>query len=101
IYSLDLMAMVGPNGWVDREPLEYLRHDVLWFDRPAESWLDFEEEPFAQGQPTWSVYFHLSDRAWIIAVHALFLVVISLFTIGFCTRLTAVLTWVAIMSYIQ
>src|SRR5208283_3726866 len=30
-----------------------------------------------------------------------FLACIFLFTIGFCTRITAVLTWLAVISYIQ
>src|SRR5262249_54056114 len=38
---------------------------------------------------------------WVVAVHVAFLVAMFLFTIGFCTRLTSVLTWVGIISYIH
>src|SRR5437764_15409260 len=51
--------------------------------------------------PIWSVYFHIKEPGWIIATHVAFLAVMFLFTIGFATRLTAVLTWVGVLSYIH
>jgi hypothetical protein len=37
----------------------------------------------------------------MMAVHVGFLVIIALFTVGFCTRVMTVLTWLAVVSYIQ
>ena len=51
--------------------------------------------------PIWSVYFHIKEPGWIIATHVAFLTAMFLFTIGFATRLTAVLTWVGVLSYIH
>jgi hypothetical protein len=57
--------------------------------------------PVERGQALWSIYFHLKDPGWILTVHIAALVVIVLFTVGFCTPVTAVLTWAAAMSYVQ
>jgi hypothetical protein len=99
IYSLDLLALVGKDAWVDEKVMERLRKEFpVW--APAYDWT-VPTEPYAHGQPIWSVYFHITDPGWIVTMHVTFLLVMVLFTIGFCTRLTAVLTWVGILSYIQ
>ncbi|MBL8794314.1 MAG: HTTM domain-containing protein [Planctomycetia bacterium] len=49
----------------------------------------------------WSVWFHVTDPAWMVATHVFVCVVIFLFTIGFATRVTSVLSWLAAISYIQ
>ncbi len=54
-----------------------------------------------RGAPIFSVWFHITDPTEMAVMHAAMLVVFFLFTIGFCTRVMAVLTWFAILSYIQ
>jgi hypothetical protein len=54
-----------------------------------------------RGLYTWSVWFHITDPSWMVATHVAILVVMFLFAIGFCTRVTSVLTWLAAVSYIQ
>lgn len=49
----------------------------------------------------WSVWYHVTDPGWMVATHVFICVVIFLFTIGCCTRVTSVLTWLAALSYIQ
>jgi len=101
VYSLDLISMVGPEGWLDRSATDYLRHDYPFWGVQS-NWTDLPSEPLAKGQPgVWSVYFHLDEPVWIVTMHVTFLVAMFLFTIGLATRLTAVLTWVGVMSYIQ
>lgn len=100
IYSLDLMAMVGPDGWLDQSTTEFLRNKQEFYPMPS-NWNSLPDRPHAVGMPIWSVYFHLTDPAWIIATHTAFLGVMFLFTIGFATRITSVLTWVGVMCYIQ
>jgi Vitamin K-dependent gamma-carboxylase len=53
------------------------------------------------GHYYWSIWYHVTDPRWMLVIHSLFLVIIFCFTIGLCTRLTAVLTWLATMCYIQ
>src|SRR5262249_6064555 len=54
-----------------------------------------------RGLYTWSIWFHVTDPGWMVATHVAVLVVMFLFAIGFCTRVTSVLTWMAAVSYIQ
>src|SRR5207245_971147 len=56
---------------------------------------------YSQGQSGWSIWFHVADPAAVQAVHIGILLVMLLFTIGFCTRVTSVLTWLAAVSYIN
>jgi hypothetical protein len=53
------------------------------------------------GASYWSVWFHVTDPTWMVVTHVFICVVIFLFTIGCCTRVTSVLTWLAALSYIQ
>jgi len=57
--------------------------------------------PYYRGYIAWSVWYHVHDETWMWVVHASTLVIMFLFTIGFCTRVTSVLTWLAAVSYIQ
>jgi hypothetical protein len=54
-----------------------------------------------QGQRLVSVWFHVTDPAAMAAVHGVVLVLIALFTAGVCTRVTGVLTWLAVIGYIH
>lgn len=53
------------------------------------------------GKPLFSVWFHVTDPTAMAAIHAGILVVIFLFAVGFCTRVTSVLTWLAVVGYIH
>ena len=55
----------------------------------------------AKGQPTWSLFFHMTDPGEIWLLHLSFVFVAFLFTIGFCTRLTSALTWFAYLNYVH
>src|SRR5262249_17839127 len=74
------------------------RKETLKF---IEKWGVHPNRVAAQGTWVWSAWFHVTDRGTMVVVHVLFLVSILLFTIGFCTRITSVLTWLAVLSYIQ
>jgi hypothetical protein len=54
-----------------------------------------------QGHALVSVWFHVKGADQMAAVHALSIVIMLLFTLGFCTRVTGVLTWVAVVGYIH
>jgi hypothetical protein len=120
-YSYDLQTYFGPQAWIDQQQMNDFRYEGPQFrttttweepkpEKPTEQadldyynkWHTYPSLVDHKGHPTlWSVYFHVTDPASIRVVHIGFLVVIFLFTIGFCTRITSVLTWVAAMSYIN
>jgi hypothetical protein len=52
-----------------------------------------------QGWYSWSIWYHVTDPNWMLAIHLAFLGVMVLFTLGFCTRVTSALTWLAALSY--
>ncbi|QDU19690.1 HTTM domain-containing protein [Urbifossiella limnaea] len=53
------------------------------------------------GHRTFSVWFHVTDPRTMAAIHGGVLLVILLFALGVCTRVTGVLTWVATLSYVH
>jgi hypothetical protein len=75
----------------NREEGEYMLK--WWGANPRNAW--------AKGYPAWSIWFEVTDPTWMMLIHCSFLVVFFCFMIGFCTRVTSVLAWVAAISYIQ
>src|SRR5205814_4524683 len=53
------------------------------------------------GNPTFSIWFHVTDPVGMAVAHGVILVIIFLFAVGFCTRVTSVLTWLAAVGYIH
>src|SRR5262249_39703408 len=49
----------------------------------------------------WSVWYHVTDPVWMVVTHIAILVVMLMFAVGFCTRITAVLAWLGAVSYIN
>src|SRR5207244_2703431 len=64
-------------------------------------WGVHPSQVMAYGQPLWSIFYHVTDPVWIWVVHGCMLAAVFLFTIGFCTRITSVLTWLGMLCYIQ
>jgi hypothetical protein len=54
-----------------------------------------------KGYCIWSIWFHVTDPTGMAVVHDATLVIFLLFLVGFCTRITAVLAWLAALSYIH
>ncbi len=54
-----------------------------------------------QGQRVFSIWFHVTDPGQMAAIHGTVLVIIILFTLGVCTRVTGVLTWIATLGYLH
>jgi hypothetical protein len=122
VYTSDLQQFFGKNAWVDKQAIDEFRHEFPWEGQPS-GWqnrqpilkADTPEEreymfrwsflnprmAYAKGYPAWSIWFHVTDPAWMMAIHCGVLAVMFLFTIGFCTRVTSVLTWLGVLSYVQ
>jgi hypothetical protein len=125
-YCFDLQEFFGKDAWLNLQLADEYRQEAPWV---APSWGWEERSPSialpvdsaeqerilqytqkwgldpravsAQGNSYWSVWFHVVDPAWMRLIHGIILVIMFLFTIGLCTRITSVLTWLAALSYIQ
>jgi len=87
-----------PTRWEPFVPLPYSNDEERQF---IERWGAHPNQVMAWGQPLWSIWYHVTDPTWMWVVHGCILAIMFLFTIGFCTRVTSVLTWAGMLSYIQ
>jgi len=119
-YSYDLMNFHGPSGWLNLGIVNEFRKEAplvgptaSWEEPPAKPpespedlayakrWGMLRSQAAAFGHPLVSLWFHVTDPTWMWVCHGAMLFIMFLFTIGFCTRVTGVLTWLSILSYIQ
>jgi hypothetical protein len=56
---------------------------------------------YGTGRYIWSAYFHVTDRDTMALVHVFFLVAMALFAAGLWTRITSVITWLGVLSYVN
>ena len=85
VWSLDLQAFLGPEGWI---PVDFLRHSIHTIP--------------GKMHPQWSVWsvFFWIDQPWLLwCVHLLALLVFFCLTIGFFTRTAATLGFLLAVSY--
>jgi len=66
-----------------------------------EYWNTEKRYAYRVGNPIFSLWFHISEPTEMAIAHGVILVIMFLFAIGFCTRVTSVLTWLAAISYIH
>lgn len=100
VYSLDLLAHVGKDAWIDHQRVTESRMDSPVYV-PSLDWTDYVQDKSLSKVNNFSVFFHVISPTGVWVVHTGFLVVILLFTVGLFTRVTAVLAWIATLSYIQ
>jgi hypothetical protein len=120
-YSFDLPVFFGRDAWLNYEKMDALRKEgptigmqMGWNDRFEENpalklgpdyqkkWLVDPSLVIYKGHPAlWSLWYHITDPTWMWVTHITILAVMLLFALGCCTRVTAVLTWVAMVSYIN
>src|SRR5262249_25307840 len=113
-YTYDLQEFFGAGAWLNLPAANVFRHEAPWLapplawaagpalrppgdaherDRAAAYVQQWGVDPrltLAQGNPSWSIWFHVTDPTWMRVTHGAILVVMALFTVGFCTRVTAV-----------
>ena len=77
VYGFDLRDFLGSNGWADPEAIEFLRSRYT---------------PFA-----WSFWSFVPD-SMLWPVWLACLAVLGMFTVGYRSRVTAVLAWVIVVS---
>lgn len=74
------------------------RNELITF---VEYWNNDPRRAYRTGHSIVSVWFHVTDPTQMAVIHGLILGVMVLFTVGFCTRVTSVLTWLAAVGYIH
>jgi hypothetical protein len=77
------------------ERRKYLDFTQYWSFPPD------DEDLVHIGHPYYSPFYHVTSRAGMNLLHGVHLAVIVLFTLGVCTRVTSVLTWLAALAYLQ
>jgi hypothetical protein len=120
-YTFDLQAFFGANAWFDLKAANEFRYDFPNAALPSgwtqsqpghpdkdeelaykQKWgVPASDQIHNRGQHRWSIWYHVTDPTGMMAVHVSFLIVMLLFTIGLGTRVTGVLTLIALLSYIH
>jgi hypothetical protein len=125
-YTSDLQQFFGKEAWLNLDEANAFRHEFPWMVPHSDFSGQYPEQPFVQdpeeqaqlqrfvakwdwdprhayalGQPYWSVWFHVTDPQWMRALHFGMVGIMFLFTIGFWTRVTGVLSWIAMLCYAQ
>lgn len=103
-YSIGLMGFVGPDAWVDQHMAYYLTHEFPVYTPPSS--FDGPDAPTSpeemdKGFYLASVYFHVTDPVWIWIIHLSILTVMVLFTVGYQTSITSVLSWLGALCYMH
>jgi hypothetical protein len=78
VWSLDLTAFFGPQGWLSSEAVRQLQADTY----------------------TWSYFWWLESPAALWSAHIAALVIFAMFTVGLFTRVVSVLAFIATLSYV-
>lgn len=88
VWSLDLQAFLGPQGWL---PVEYLRNSI-----------QVDQLPDGSTRPMWSVWsiFFYIDQPWLLwCVHVFALLVFFCLMLGLFSRTTAVMAFLLAVCY--
>jgi hypothetical protein len=119
-YTPDLQTLFGPEAWLDSQTMNDFRKEAPVVAPPSgwegvvplrpqtaeeqlyvNKWGVNPRQTVATGHHLWSIWFYVTDPIWMRVVHGGVLLILFLFAIGFCTRVTSVLAWLAMLSYIQ
>jgi hypothetical protein len=111
-HLFDLLLKEGPQGVnaVARFVRNVTNNPKLPDEAARRAYLDYTEywsappddpDIWHRGRTVYSPFYHVTDRMGINVLHGVHLAVILLFTLGVCTRVTSVLTWLAGLAYIH
>jgi hypothetical protein len=96
-YSWGLFSYVGPEGWVDSEVNDFILRKLDFYAPPFE-W-NAEASFVTRGQSYWSIFFHVENPGWIVAIHLVFIVASLLYAVGLWCAYSGPLCWLGAMSY--
>lgn len=116
-YGSDL-RINGLRPWANENEKDYAEKYTAMWGSPPPAYPKNDEEARAiqdymtrwradprrlhsQGMPLFSLWFHVTDPTAMAAIHTLIVLVSVLFTLGFCTRVTAAMLWFGSLTYIH
>jgi hypothetical protein len=103
----NVLDFIGPNAWMDEQTfteLYELEHHPKYKISPdaLQNEIDLAAvRKRAMQRHGFSIWFLVNDPCLIRTIYYAGIVVIGLFTIGFCTRVTGILSWAFHLSYIH
>jgi hypothetical protein len=119
-YSYDLEAFVGPGAWMDARMITEFREEApvvgpsFGWEQPAplppntpgeeeymQRWGTNPRQAVTHGHHLFSIWYHVAGTVSLRVVHGVNLAILFLFAVGLGTRLTSVLAWLVVLSYIQ
>jgi hypothetical protein len=80
----------------------YLPNEMQERDRVLNYMSTWSVDPrrcYGRGIYSWSIYYHVTNRTAMAFIHVFFLCVIAMYALGLFTRITSVITWLAVLSY--
>lgn len=102
-----VLDFVGPNAWVDEQTfveLYELEHHPKYkiSDQALQNEKDFATvRKRAMQNHGFSIWFLVNNPFWIQTIYYAGIVVIGLFTLGFWTRFTGIISWAFHLSYVH
>jgi hypothetical protein len=96
--GIDLLQSFLNQKVMKQDPAKrsaYLEYTEYWSAAPD------DEDIVHIGHTVYSPFYHVTSREGINILHGIHLAVIVLFTLGVCTRVTSVMTWLAGLAYIH
>jgi hypothetical protein len=100
VYAGCLQTYFGENAWENLKAANWFRNEAR-YPYPGDGWANEEVPSERNGAYVWSLWYHVTNPTWMALITAGMLIVMVMFTAGFCTRVTSVLTWMSAMCFIQ
>lgn len=122
-YCFDFQAFFGKDAWISLATINDMRYEVPtqglplgwpeefgvvadppWSEEElqyARKWGVDPRQLVSKGSWKWSAWFHVTDPAWMALCHGGILLAMLCLTIGLCTRVAAVITWVGMLCYVN
>ncbi|MEK6239642.1 MAG: HTTM domain-containing protein [Planctomycetales bacterium] len=106
VWSLELEAFFGPDGWLSREAVgDFLDQGPIELGAPTAVQAAGEAPVLAAAQRNYawapSYFWLIESPAVLWTTHVLALAVFLMFALGLCTRVTSVLSLIAALSYVH
>jgi hypothetical protein len=119
-YSFDLQTFFGRDAWLSLDKATEFRKELplgspgTKWDRADEfnprtpedeaffkKWGIYRQQSIAKGRYIFSLWYHITDPTAMAVTHGVVLLVMFCLAIGFCSRITSVLTWIFLIGYIN
>ncbi len=119
-YSFDLQTFFGREAWLNLDQANEFRRELPMqspgtkWDREGDfkfrsaedeafwkKWGSYRQQNVSKGRHVFSIWYHLTDPVQMRIAHGVILAIMFSFAVGFCSRITGVLTWLFLLGYIN